>query len=105
MSCHTFEEKCDAIDAEPVDSKVEPKLEGLLQLFDDLRVPQVQVRLLGQEVVQVVLPPGGVKLPGRTPEDGLPVVWGASIGVGVPPHVKVLKSALPRHQKKVGSVS
>src|SRR5690554_1376683 len=58
---------------------------GLLHLG----VVEVQVRLRGQEVVQVVLAAAWLPLPGHAAEDRHPVVgWGA-VGAGVGPHVPV----------------
>ncbi|HEX4745370.1 MAG TPA: hypothetical protein VFU99_00675 [Gaiellaceae bacterium] len=63
------------VDAEAGDSTVEPESEYAVELGPDLGVPPVQVGLLRREVVQVVAPALGVESPRRpTAEDRLPVV-------------------------------
>ena len=66
----------DGVEPEPVDSPVEPEADDLLHRGDDLRVPPVQVGLLGVERVQVPPPGLVVAAPGGSAEGRDPVVRG-----------------------------
>ena len=50
---------------------------------------EVQVRLAGQEVVQIILHPPAVPLPGRAAEDRQPVVGRRAVGLGVGPDIPI----------------
>ena len=75
------------VDAEPGDPAVEPEPEDLLELAAHVLVPPVQIRLLHQEVVQVVLAGPLVELPRPPAEDREPVVGRRAVGPWVAPHV------------------
>ena len=63
------------IDAEAGDAAIEPEAEDPLELRPHLRVPPIQIRLPGREIVQVVAPALLVERPCRpAAEDRLPVV-------------------------------
>ena len=63
------------VDPEAAHAAVEPVAENVVELVADRGVPPVEVGLLGRELVQVVLPPRAVELPGGLAgEDRLPVV-------------------------------
>src|SRR5215475_2274004 len=63
------------VDAESVDSAVQPEAQNRAELFADLVVAPVQVRLLGCEQVQVPVAVGYAG-PGRAAEHRAPVVGG-----------------------------
>ena len=50
---------------------------------------EVQVRLRGQEIVHVILPPGGVPFPGWPAEHRQPVVRRGAVGLGIGPDIPV----------------
>ena len=63
------------VDAEPRDPAVEPVAEDPVELRADVRVPPVEIGLLGRELVQVVALAPRVVVPRRAAgEDRLPVV-------------------------------
>ena len=77
------------VDAEAVDAALEPEAHDLVERLAHLVVPPVEIRLLGQEVVQVVLTALLVERPRRAPEDRLPVVRRRPVGLRVAPYVPV----------------
>ena len=79
----------DGVKAETVNATVQPEAGDLKQGVLDCRIVQVELRLLRQEVVHVILAASGVPGPGRTGEDGLPVVGRRSIGTRVRPDIPV----------------
>jgi hypothetical protein len=77
------------IDPETRDPAVEPEAQDRVEGLAHLLVPPVQVRLLGKEIVQVVLPGRAVERPGGAAEDAAPVVGRATVGGRIPPDVPV----------------
>jgi hypothetical protein len=75
------------VDAEAVHPPVEPEPQDLVEVVGDLRVPPVEVGLLGGEQVEIPLPAVLVEGPRRTTEDGGPVVRRASGAAASGPHV------------------
>ena len=70
-----FDQAVRDVDAEAAHAAVEPEAEDVVELITDGGVPPVEVGLLGRELVQVVLPPRAVVLPGGVAgEDRPPVV-------------------------------
>ena len=69
------------VDAEAGGAAVEPEAQDPVELLDEVRVPPVEVRLLGDEVVQVPLAGHLVEAPGRPAEGALPVVREGAVGV------------------------
>jgi hypothetical protein len=55
---------------------------------------KIEVRLLLQKIVEVVLPPPWLPLPGDTAEHGEPVVWRGSIWFRVGPDIPVRLGAV-----------
>ena len=83
-----FTDQVDDVHAEPVDSAIEPEAQRVLHCLDNLGVRPVQVRLLGQETVEVVLAGAFVECPRRTERQRLdPVVGRPAVGSRVAPHV------------------
>ena len=64
----------DDVDAEPVDSAVQPEAEHVVHCGDDLRIGPVDVGLLRQKEVEVPLTGGLVERPCRAAERRAPVV-------------------------------
>src|SRR6266511_2675022 len=62
------------VDPEAGDPAVEPEAQDVVERVADARVPPVEVRLLGQEVVHVPLARLFVEGPGGTAKDAAPVV-------------------------------
>mmetsp|Transcript_23592 Transcript_23592/g.41758 ORF Transcript_23592/g.41758 Transcript_23592/m.41758 type:complete len:213 (-) Transcript_23592:692-1330(-) len=62
------------VQTEAVHATVQPETGHIEQFLTHFGIMEIQVWLLGQEVVQVVLLAGGVPLPGWTAKDGEPVV-------------------------------
>ncbi|GBD30085.1 hypothetical protein HRbin32_01182 [bacterium HR32] len=81
------------VHAETVHAPIEPEARDLQQGLHHLRVPVVQVRLFGQELVEVVLVRGGVPRPRRAAEEAAPVVGGDPARPWVAPHVPVALGA------------
>ena len=75
------------VDAEAGDPPVEPEPQDRVELGVHGRLPPVQVRLAGQEVVQVVLAAGVVEGPGGGAGVVQPIVGGPAAGRRVGPHV------------------
>ena len=83
------EVKIDGIQPEPVHPQIQPEAHVGQQRVLHLAVVEVQVRLAGQEVVQVILHSPRVPAPGAAAEDGLPVVGRRTVRLGIGPHVPV----------------
>ncbi|MCY1365290.1 hypothetical protein D9M69_521300 [compost metagenome] len=77
------------VEAKAVHAALAPEAHFAEQGVLDFGAMEVEVGLLGQEAVQVVLPPARVPLPGRTAEDREPVGGRRAVGLGVGPHVPV----------------
>ena len=77
------------VKAEAVNATVQPEAGDLKQGVLDRRIVQVELWLLRQEVVHVILAASGIPGPGRTGENGLPVVGRRSIGTRVRPDIPV----------------
>ena len=77
------------IQPEAIDPPVQPEAHHLQQPVLHIGVVKVQIRLAGQEVVQIILPPPRVPFPGRAAEDRHPVVRRAAIGQGIGPDIPV----------------
>src|SRR5262249_4085404 len=88
-------EAVDDVDAEPGHAPAEPESQDLPELLVDAELPPVQVRLAGQEVVQVVLPAGTIEGPSRRSRDVCPVVGRATPVGGVGPDVVVAVRRVP----------
>src|SRR5690606_33593831 len=70
-------------------TKIQPETHVIELGLLYLRVMEVQVGLAGQEVMQIVLAAPSIEGPGRTAEDGEPVIGRRAIGLGVSPHIPV----------------
>ena len=77
------------VEPEPVDAAVEPEARHVEHRVLHGRIVEVEVRLLGQEVVQVVLHPLAVPFPGRAAEHREPVGGRRAVGLRVGPDVPV----------------
>ena len=90
-------QRVDDVDAEAVDTAVEPEPQGVLHGLHDLGVAPVEIGLLGQEQVQIPLARGVVPRPRRFAgaEGRLPVV-GRPVGRAVDPHVPVALGVVAR---------
>ena len=83
------------IDPEPRHAPIEPATKDAVEGSTDVLVPPVQVRLVRQEVVEVVLPGRLIERPSRSAEGTAPVVRGSSIVRGVGPHVPITMLCVP----------
>ena len=77
------------VDPEAGDPTVEPGAEDRVERLAHVVVPPVQVRLLREEVVQVVLTRRAVEGPRGTAERAPPIVRRAAVGGGIGPDVPV----------------
>ena len=77
------------VEAEAVDPALQPEFDRLQQRILDLASVQVEVGLLGEEIVEVVLAPARVPLPCRPAEDRQPVVGRRTVRLGIGPDVPV----------------
>ncbi len=92
------ETEIDRIQAEAVDATVQPELHVVQRGLLHRRVVEIQVRLRRQEVVQVVLAPARLPLPGYPAEDRQPVVGRGAVFARIGPHIPVgpgVVAALP----------
>ena len=89
MTLHTSMRK-------PATPAVAPEAHDLVELAAHVLVPPVEVRLLGQVVVQVVLAGGVVERPGRAAEAAHPVVRRRPVRPRVGPHVPVAVADVAR---------
>ena len=85
----------DHVQAEAVGAAVEPEPGDVEHGLLDLGVEQVEVRLLLQEVVQIVLAPPRLPAPGRAAEHRQPVVGRRAVGLGRGPDVPVGLGVVP----------
>src|SRR6266404_7580090 len=69
----------DHVDPETVDALAKPEAHHVMDGPAHFRIAPVQIWLLGKECVIVILPRGGVVLPGAAAEFRQPVVGGAAI--------------------------
>jgi hypothetical protein len=79
----------DGVEPEAVDPPVQPEAHHVEQGFLNFRIVEVQIRLRGEEIVQVILLAVAVPLPGGAAEDRQPVVGRRAIGLGVGPDIPV----------------
>ena len=85
------------VDAKAGDAAVEPEAQDVVEGVADLGVPPVQIGLLGQEVVEVVLPGVLVERPGRgAAEAAAPVVRRRAAGPRIGPDVPVAAARATR---------
>ena len=105
-----MEIEVDRVEAEAVDAALQPEADGLEQRVLHGAVVEIEVRLLGEEIVQVVLAAARVPLPGRAAEDRQPVVGRRAVRLGVGPDVPVglgivaARTAFPEPGMLVGGV-
>ena len=93
----------DRVEPEAVDAALEPELGLGEQRLDDVGVVEVEVRLLLQEIVQVVLAAPRLPLPGRAAEHREPVVGRRAVGLGVGPDVPVGLRVVARLARSPGT--
>ena len=84
-----FDDDVAHVDPEAGHAPVEPESKNIVEGRTDVFVPPVEIRLLGEMVVQIELAGGGIEGPGRAPEAAHPVVGGRTLGCGVGPDVPV----------------
>ena len=100
----------DRVDAEAVDSAVEPEASDVQQRVLHRRIVDVEIGLLRQEVVHIILAASGVPGPRGAAEHRLPVVRRRTIRLGVGPDVPIgllvvaARAALPEPFMLVGAV-
>ncbi len=91
-----FKKSVDRIKAEAGDAAFVPPPRGVEHGFLKRRIAPVQIRLLGVEVVIVVLLGGGIEFPCRPTEKRNPVVGRLSRSLAVAPDVPVAMGRRPR---------
>ena len=79
----------DGVETKAVDAALQPEAGNGKQRLLHSRVMKIEVRLLGQEVVQVILLAPCIPLPCRAAEDRKPVVGRGAVGLRVGPHIPV----------------
>src|SRR5439155_27236600 len=84
-----FDDAVGDVDSKAGDAAVEPEPIDLIEDSCDFGIPPIEVRLLGLEVVEVVLAGPFVERPGWTTEGAELVIWIASIGFWVGPDVPI----------------
>ena len=84
-----MEVEVDRIQAEPIDTQIQPETHVVELCLTRFRVVEVDVRLAGQEVVQIVLLAPGVEGPRRAAKNRQPVVGRRAVGFRVGPHKPV----------------
>src|SRR5271155_5666137 len=84
-----FDQMPDDVDAEAVDSLIQPKPEYVMHGVDDFAIAPVQIRLRGEERMIVILACLAVELPGASPEFRQPIVGRTAVGRGVAPDVPI----------------
>src|SRR6478672_13428999 len=77
------------VDTKAGDSTLEPEPEDLVELGTNFLVPPVEIRLLREEVVEVVLTALVVQRPGAASERRLPVVRRRAVRLRIAPDVPV----------------
>src|SRR5690349_11719089 len=85
----------DHIDAEPVDTPVQPKPHHLMHGASDVRIAPIQIRLLLEVRVIIVLTRACIELPGAASERAEPIIGRASVGGGISPDVPVALGIVP----------
>ncbi len=83
------ETEVDGIEAHAIHATLQPEAHVVEHGAPHRLAVEVEIRLLGQEIVQVVLRAARLPLPGATAEYRQPVVGRAAIGAGIGPHVPV----------------
>ena len=86
------------IQPEPVEPPVEPEFAGLQDSVDHIGIVEIEIGLRGQKVVQVILPPAGIKLPCRAAEMAVPIGGRRSVRQRIGPDIPigfVIVAALP----------
>ena len=91
-----LQEAANAVDAKATRTAVEPEAQDRVELVADFRIPPVEVRLAGQERMQVVLAGPLIEGPGGAPENGQPVVRRRAVRLGIGPHVPLPVARRPR---------
>ena len=84
----------DGIEAESIHAAAQPELAALQDRVHYVGVVQVQRRLLGEEVVQVVLPPPRLPRPGGAAEHREPVVGRRAVRLRIGPDIPVAIAAV-----------
>ena len=79
----------DDVEAEAVHPQIQPETQVVQLRLSHLGMMEIQVRLTGQEVVQIVLAALGIKGPGATTEGRHPVVGRVAIRKRVGPDIPV----------------
>src|ERR1700738_5453075 len=77
------------VDPESGDTAVEPEAIDVVEGIADRWVPPVEVRLLGEEIMQIVLARVRVERPRRPPEGAQPVVRRIAIRLGIGPDIPI----------------
>src|SRR5437870_4176479 len=77
------------VDSKPGDAAVEPEPIDRIEGIFDFGIPPVEVRLLGQEIVEIVLAAPFVERPGRPTKGAEPVVRISSVGLWVGPDIPI----------------
>ena len=93
--CRIVHTEVDGVQAKSIDASLQPELEIAETCLPHFRVMAVEVRLAGQEIMQVVLPTPRFPLPGDTAEDCKPVGGRAAVGPGVGPDIPVRLVVVP----------
>ncbi len=83
------EAEVDGVQAKAVHAAIQPELHIRQYLCLHRRVVEIQVRLAGQEVVQIILPATAVPGPGGTAEHRQPIVGRRAVGFRIGPHVPI----------------
>jgi hypothetical protein len=65
-----MEIEVDHVEAKAINAAIEPELARFENLRLNLLIVEVEIWLAGEKVMQIVLTPGGVPLPGRAAENG-----------------------------------
>src|SRR6478609_2490646 len=79
----------DGIEAQSIDTAVQPEAHVVERCLANVRVVEVQIRLCTQEIVQVVLPAARLPSPGDATEDRQPVVRRRAVLARIGPYVPV----------------
>src|SRR5207302_2581619 len=85
----------DGVDAKAVDAAVEPEARGVEQRILNRTIVDVEVGLLGQEIVQIILAATRVPGPRRAAEHRLPVIRRRTVRLGIGPNVPVGLGIIP----------
>ncbi|MNN07338.1 hypothetical protein D3C81_1201620 [compost metagenome] len=84
-----MEAEVDRIQAEAIHAPVQPEAHVVQGRLLHLRMVEIQIRLVHQEVVQVVLLAARLPLPGATAEQRQPVVGRGAVLARIHPHIPV----------------